>query len=920
MIVALIGGSHSMEGRASSSAEGRALVDPYAFFVGRVAREVLDDAQVGSPRRETPQNSVQQVTAIDLARYIDHANRRITAVTGEAVWDYGLGVATVNTPTSQGATGALNALPQIELDDVIIRSQNDFGTVVVVSLDGQPIARSSRLLIQAMTEDKPYGFVTRPVLDDEGRSTGQLEIVDLGAGLLNVRNIEATVILKGADKEPQVFSLDVNGYNPQKIRGELREDGFHIRLPGDRLYTIVVRGHTVPPEADAAGGKAVDLQVLDADAARDTSGNLVSIWWEAEDAQSTNFPRRSAFSVDTMPQAAHLLSGGDWLSVDSFPTSLNVRPFAQYVVDVPEDGEYAFYVRKFWKHGPFRWRFDDGEWRYVGRDITLLDDTPLRQFVNANWVALGAVSLTQGPHTFEFELTPEEGRDTFIAGFDAFLLTKAPFAPRGSLKPGEKLALAEDGWWPFEPDVDTFRPTPIDLRHLNEPVAGQSGFVRRAGDRLVRGDGEPLRFWGVNVGTDVINLERADIDYLARQLAKYGVNLVRIHGRMFDDDGRVDPVALDRYHYFVHALKRQGIYVALSYYFVLWIESEPFALLMFDPKQQEAYRRGVRNLLLPPNPYEGGTPLARDPAVAIIEIQNEDSFLFWTFDVSRYSDEAKRWLYRRYGQWLIEKYGSLDEAYRAWGPLGRTWDDNPAEGLMEIEGIRPIPWATGDDGDSKRRRDSLEWMVEAQREFYQEMVRFLRREIGTQSLIVASNWITADPQKLEALERYTYRAADIVDRHAYFESSHAAKDGMFWLLQAGDRFTPRPAVLNPQLNPVKIVHNQDQPSMISEITWTHPTPFGAEGPFFLSVYGSLQGIDALVTFSVGKPGWESSWKKWPVMTPTMLGQFPAFALMYRRGDVAEGKVVLHETNSLGALLELRGSVVYESLNLDDARQ
>jgi hypothetical protein len=41
-------------------------------------------------------------------------------------------------------------------------------------------------------------------------------------------------------------------------------------------------------------------------------------------------------------------------------------------------GEYAFWVRKFWKHGPFRWRFDSmpaGEWRELGPNPALADDT-----------------------------------------------------------------------------------------------------------------------------------------------------------------------------------------------------------------------------------------------------------------------------------------------------------------------------------------------------------------------------------------------------------------------------------------------------------------------------------------------------------------------------------------------------------------
>lgn len=869
-----------------------ATIDPYAFFVGRVSRDFGVDHR-----------SAAGVHGIDLSPYIDREARRIRSMTGELMWDYGLGIATVNTPTSQGATGVLNALQEISLDDVIIRSDNSFGTVIVVSLDGEPIASTRRLLIQAMTEDQPYGFTAKPV---PGGPPGQLEIVDLGHGLLNVRNIESTVVIKSDTEGLKAFSMDVNGYDLREIAGERREDGFHIPLPADRIYTLVVRGDD--QAAIAAGEES------------DTKSDLVYVWWEAEDAVSTNFPRRSAFSPSTFRDTAHLLSGGDWLSVDSFPTGLTVVPRAEYVIEVPEDGEYAFYVRKFWLHGPFRWRFNDDEWHYLGRDVTLLDEAPLRQHVVANWVAMGTVTLTKGTHRFEFELTPEEGSATFVAGMDAFLLTKSPFVPSGNRRPGEKLGLAEAGWWPFEPDSDRFRPTPIDLRYLNEEIAGQSGFVRKEGDWLVRGDGEAIRFWGINVGTDVINLERTDIDYLARKLAKYGVNIVRIHGRIFDERGEISPDSLEKYHYFVHALKRQGIYVTLSYYFVLWWEGQPFGLLQFDERQQELYRRGVRKLLRSPNPFEGGLPLAEDPAVAMIEIQNEDSYLFWTFNTANFSEDVKRTLYREYGRWLTSKYGSLEAAYASWGPLGRQWDDHPDEGLMEIEGIPPMPWATGNDGDSKRRRDSLRWMVESQLSFYESMVSFLRDDIGSQSLIVASNWITADPQKLEALERYTYSVADVVDRHAYFESAHEAKDGMFWTLQAGDRYTPRPAVLDPGLNPVKIVHNDGQASMISEITWTHPTPYGAEGPFFLSVYGALQGIDVLHVFSVQGPHWAKAWEKWPVMSPTMMGQFPAFALMYRRGDVAQAPIVLSESVSLESLLNLEGSAIYESLNLDDARK
>src|SRR5687768_823095 len=52
----------------------------------------------------------------------------------------------------------------------------------------------------------------------------------------------------------------------------------------------------------------------------------------------------------------------------------------------------------------------------------------------------------------------------------------------------------------FEPARDTFSPDALlDLRSLNEKVAGQSGFVRRSADGsdFVLGNRQPARFWSI---------------------------------------------------------------------------------------------------------------------------------------------------------------------------------------------------------------------------------------------------------------------------------------------------------------------------------------------------------------------------------------------------------------------------------------
>src|SRR3712207_6624989 len=84
--------------------------------------------------------------------------------------------------------------------------------------------------------------------------------------------------------------------------------------------------------------------------------------------------------------------------------------------------------------------------------------------------------------------------------------------------------------WPFEPGPDTFREDALlDLRWMNEPETGGTGFVRLSpdGDDFVRGDGKPLRFWAV--GGDVYRKAPEGMDRHCPFLAKLGVNRVRLH-------------------------------------------------------------------------------------------------------------------------------------------------------------------------------------------------------------------------------------------------------------------------------------------------------------------------------------------------------------------------------------------------------
>jgi hypothetical protein len=566
--------------------------------------------------------------------------------------------------------------------------------------------------------------------------------------------------------------------------------------------------------------------------------------------------------------------------------------------------------------------------------VALVDTTDLAPFLCANWVSLGKVRLAAGEQVFELRLLAKEGEQE-TAAFDCFLLTRGAFRPNGKLKPGQRWGVADEGYFPFEPDADTFAQAGLDLRGLNEQTAGEHGFVRREGSHFVLGDGKPVRFWAVDVGMDNAAQPRETVDYLARRLAKLGVNMVRCHGPIFrgEDPTKIDERALDDLFYLVAALKRQGIYTTVSFYFPLWLEvtpqlgipgyegaqnKRPFALLYFEPRMQEIYRGWARALLTRKNPYTG-VPLGKDPAVAIVEIINEDSFFFWTFTKENVPPTHWQRLETMYGAWLTKRYGSLEKAFASWG--GDRLPDDGADRAELYEAWHMTADGLRAGGPEKRRRvsDQVRFLTELQRGFYADTVRYFRKELGARNLISCSNWTVADPGLLDGLERYTYTAGDVIDAHGYFEPKQEG-EGAGYSVRVGHTFESRAGVRMPEALPLRFVQVADRPQIISELGWTNPNRYRAEATFLAATYGALQGIDGIYFFAVDSNFvLDTGMRKFAVADPVTAGTFPAAALMYRRGDVQEAAAVT-EALSVEDLYALRGSALASEAALDELRR
>jgi hypothetical protein len=642
------------------------------------------------------------------------------------------------------------------------------------------------------------------------------------------------------------------------------------------------------------------------------------VWFEAESAFASNFPKSNPFGPEDDRQR-DVLSGGRWIGAQG----RRVSPlFAVYDVDVPADGTYTLYARKFWKHGTYRWRFDQGPWVDVGRDIGLLDSFELRTHVVANWTSAGTVELKAGRRRLRIETTDADG----AIAFDCFVLTSGRFTPRGVLTPDAPGGVAPDGWFLFEPPADD-PASPISLRALNERFAGEHGFIRpRAGEFVREADQKPIRFWGVNAGPDIVRLSNADVDYLAKMLSQRGVNLVRLHGPVFFTDGpnigQVDSAQVDRILYAVNAFKREGIYSTLSIYFPLWLrfdesngwpgykDQHPFALLFFDRKFQAIYKSWWQALLTRPD-ARTGVALKDEPAVLSIELINEDSLFFWTF--TPYKNVPTPYietLEKRFGAWMSERDGSIDATLKRWN-TEKVRGDAPADGRLGFVEL----WRLFNTRDA-RSKDTARFMADLQRQFYADTKKWLVDEVGARSMISASNWTTASVQYLSPLERYSYLAGDFLDRHGYFaalhegpRSSHMVADGDTYADRSALRFeSEKPGESKKEFgNPFFDTQVDDHPTMLSEVDFSSPNRFRVEMPLFAASYAALNDLDAIGFFAITVGDWQRTLSKFAVTSPGSLGQYPAAALIYRHGLVSTGPVVADIRLNLKATLDLAGT-------------
>jgi hypothetical protein len=386
------------------------------------------------------------------------------------------------------------------------------------------------------------------------------------------------------------------------------------------------------------------------------------IWIEGEAAQAQTMTRHPWW-YDKVKREQ--LSGGDFIS------NWNDKQAgeATYAVQAPADKEYVLWVRANPVATKLSWQLDGGEWPLIDMkaaedNVNIAEDGKIDLRFIA-WVRVGKVKLTQGTHRVAFRMHSDNNNHGML---DCFVFADESFTPSGAHKPGDDSNATgppSEGTWAFHPPRDEFAPEALlDLRWLNERFAGEHGFVRRSADGcdFVLGDGRLARFWAVNDGAFDTDLARH-----ARFLAKRGINMVRFFCNITPTGSNLLTIDSDdraRLWKGIAAVKKEGIYVTFSPYWAGASHTKPalgylddggnhnWGLLFFDPKLQAAYKNWMKQMLTEKNPNTG-IALAQDPTLAVIEIQNEDSLLFWT--TQGIKGAARKELRRQFGAFAAKK-------------------------------------------------------------------------------------------------------------------------------------------------------------------------------------------------------------------------------------------------------------------------
>ncbi|MHB9022951.1 MAG: hypothetical protein ACYC7E_02085 [Armatimonadota bacterium] len=411
----------------------------------------------------------------------------------------------------------------------------------------------------------------------------------------------------------------------------------------------------------------------------------------------------------------------------------------------------------------------------------------------------------------------------------------------------------------------------IDRTSTLDAPAGKHGFVTVQNGHFAYTTGTRVRFFGINLAKDTVFVSKPTIDRLCNLFARAGINLVRIH-HIDDTQGILDPnpdhyfraEKLDLIDYWIARLKERGIYICLDLNDyrtfrtsdgVIAGESlgrgaKPYAV--FDQRLIELQQEYAAQFLVNHvNPYTR-LPYAHDPAVAFLEIYDENGLFIRRGDWENLSEPYKSNLTKRWNAWLTGRYQTTEGLRAAWTNGKGFCALAPGESLEQGNVRLPrmsinhtLPDAPEDLLRAPARiSDGAQFAYEVQTGYLSTMMTYLRK-IGVKVPVTAVGAQDIVPDTLA-----TASTTDYIGINYYWDHPSWAP-GKEWT---------QPAYFN-LLNPimqnldytfpatVSLARMLDKPLVVRELGYCYPNPYRGVGMLEAAAYGAFLDVDALILFT-----------------------------------------------------------------------
>jgi hypothetical protein len=491
---------------------------------------------------------------------------------------------------------------------------------------------------------------------------------------------------------------------------------------------------------------------------------------------------------------------------------------------------------------------------------------------------------------------------------------------------------------PYEIRADHIPQGILDFSGLNDAPAGKHGFLGVGEDGHFRfEDGSRVRFIGVNLVSDAGTPDKDAAPLIAERIARCGLNMVRFHhidslrgalrGRSIleytnDCSTTLSAEGIDKLDYMIYQLKERGIYTHIDLFTLRSIlpgDGPDYPDLLTDDfeialKNIHWYNRRIQELanryselyLTHYNPYTK-TRYVDEPAVAIVQMLNENS-LFWDNRKSgRAFPSYRRELNRRWNQYLLDTYhdrAALDAAWTNgngkkallrwedparfnvldpglgfWNELYRQWDDpvgtEPSPAPSPAAPAAPSPTASPAAASPKPSPaaspnispETSPVRVAEHKKFlsgiageYVEHTRAFLKKLGLKCCIDVSN-IPLGVAELEIIAR-----GDLTEKNTYWnhpqrdQEDRAAPDRFHH--ESSYRTSPLPHYAGERFESFKmnIISSNSfgavakKPLVITEWNVPHPLPFRSDVVMQMACYGTLQDWDGMLLFAYSHTG------------------------------------------------------------------